>query len=77
MSNNRTVVDIKFRNGGLADEERGLLNLELNSGLTGTLNDDVGVWRSMKGLYLNKNSFIGSISEEFGKMRYLRFLWLQ
>jgi len=65
-----SVVDINYRMGG------SVRPLEVNGGLMGTLGKEIGVWRSMKGLYLNKNSFEGHISEEIGSLRYLRWLWL-
>ncbi|KAL7540243.1 hypothetical protein ACHAXR_009966 [Thalassiosira sp. AJA248-18] len=64
------MVDIKYRLGGLTRPR------EENFGLTGTLGDQIGVWRSMKGLYLHQNSFEGILSPEIGNLRYLRFLWL-
>ena len=68
MMTNGTVVDINYRFGGIARP------LAENAGLTGTLGSKMGVWRSMKGLYMFKNSFRGNIPDEIGNMRYLRFL---
>ena len=68
-SDGRTV-NINYRMGGLT------LPLLENAGLSGKLGPKIDVWRSMKGLYLNKNSFDGSISDAIGNLRYLRFLWL-
>ena len=65
---NGRVIDINYKMGGLA---RPFVE---NAGLNGALGQEIGVWRSMKGLYLNKNSFDGVLSEEIGNMRYLRFL---
>ena len=70
---NRTdgaIIHINYKMGGLASP------LQDNAGLTGTLGSKIGIWRSMKGLYLNKNSFDGVIPDEIGSLRYLRFLWL-
>jgi len=64
-------ITIEYKMGGLT------WPIELNEGLTGTLDERLGVWRSMKGLYLNTNAFEGEIPEEIGGLRYLRFLWLQ
>ncbi|KAL7546031.1 hypothetical protein ACHAWF_009377, partial [Thalassiosira exigua] len=64
------TIDIQYKFGGQTAP------LEEGHGLTGTLGASIGVWRSMKGLYLHKNSFYGEISEQIGNMRYLRFLWL-
>lgn len=65
-----TVVDINYSMGSLTRPKKE------NAGLTGTLGSKLSIWRSMKGLYLNKNSFDGIIPEEIGALRYLRYLWL-
>ena len=65
------IVDINYRMGGLE------WPLEDNAGLTGVLGPKIGVWSSLKGLYLNKNSFEGELAEEIGTLRYLRFLAVQ
>ena len=65
-----TRVNIRYRMGGTD----GLY--EENAGLTGELGPEVGVWRSMKGLYLHKNSFEGTVSEEIRNLKYLRWLRL-
>ena len=64
-------VNINYRMGGTK------VPFEENAGLAGNLGPKLGMWRSMKGLYLNKNSFFGVIPEEIGDLRYLRFLWLE
>ena len=65
---NGTIVNPSFRLGGV------VLPRELNTGLTGRLNESIGKWRSMKGLYLFNNAFDGMISSEIGSLRYLTFL---
>lgn len=48
-----------------------------NEGLTGELGPAMKNWRSLKGLYLFKNAFVGKIPEEIGAMRHLTYLWLK
>jgi hypothetical protein len=63
-------VDINYRMGGT------VMPFEENSGLVGNLGPKLGIWRSMKGLHLHKNSFFGVLPDEIGDMRYLNFLSL-
>jgi len=60
-------IDMKYRMGGLGGPFDAF-------GLEGNPSSNVGVFRSLKGLYLQNNAFTGEISDEIGNLKYLRFL---
>eukprot|EP00578_Thalassiosira_sp_NH16_P004772 CAMPEP_0181134596 /NCGR_PEP_ID=MMETSP1071-20121207/32172_1 /TAXON_ID=35127 /ORGANISM="Thalassiosira sp., Strain NH16" /LENGTH=728 /DNA_ID=CAMNT_0023221125 /DNA_START=39 /DNA_END=2225 /DNA_ORIENTATION=- len=68
-SDGRTVNTL-FQMGGATEG-----GPQYNYGLQGApLQQGVEKWRSMKGLHLFDNSFVGTVAEEIGQLKYLVFL---